>query len=207
MRMNRARAAAAGVRFAPQPEVQQVTELQPLPPPQQPVDPGSCVACGSAAASVRFLPQAEIQQVAQLQPAPPSQTPIGVALGTTSGQNNCLDPMCMNSKASASQYHHTSFRYSVQAAYDNARFLNQSLQQMQHDHHQSTDYKQGIREDQGIGGNLWAPFPACSNTNLAQGTFESIDGQHPLFWDVFMVVSRRVFLVTQMLSKLGWQWL
>jgi hypothetical protein len=42
---------------------------------------------------------------------------------------------------------------------------------------------------------------------LAQGTFESIDGQHPLFWDVFMVVSRRVFLVTQMLSKLGWQWL
>ncbi len=207
MRMHRARAAAAGVRFAPQPEVPQVTELQPLPPPQQPVSPGSCVTCASAAASVRFLPQAEIRQVAELQPAPPSQTPIGVALGTTSGQNNCLDPMCMNSKASASQYHHTSFQYSVQAAYDNARFLNQSLQQMQHDHHQSTDYKQGIREDQGFGGNLWAPFPACSNTNLAQGTFESIDGQHPLFWDVFMVVSRRVFLVTQMLSKLGWQWL
>ncbi len=182
MRMHRARAAAAaGVRFAPQPEVQQVTELQPLPPPQQPVGPGSCMTCGSAAASVRFLPQAEIQQVAQLQPVPPSQTSVGVALGTTSGQNNCLDPMCMNSKASASQYHHTSFRYSVQAAYDNACFLNQSLQQMQHDHHQSTDYKQGIREDQGFGGNLWAPIPACSNTNLAQGTFESIDGQHPLF--------------------------
>jgi hypothetical protein len=42
---------------------------------------------------------------------------------------------------------------------------------------------------------------------LAQGTFEGIDGQNPLFWDVFMDVSRCVSLVTKMLSKLGWQWL